>query len=138
MVDLDHVHVYAWDARPYPAFPANTDVWGDGDNWRLGHWLNGRFASAPLAETVSRACSPTTASPRTTPPRSTASLAGFVIDRVMSARDALQPLELAYFFDSLESGGRIVFRHRGAEPPCRRARRRSISSSAPGRARSSR
>ncbi len=55
MVDLDHVHVYTWDARPYPAFPYNLDVWGDGDNWRLGHWLNGRFAGAPLAETVAPA-----------------------------------------------------------------------------------
>ena len=44
MVDLDHVHVYAWDARAYPAFPTNVDEWGDGENWRLGHWLNGRMA----------------------------------------------------------------------------------------------
>ena len=33
-----------------------------------------------------------------------------------SAREALQPLELAFFFDSLESDGRIVFRPRGAAP----------------------
>ena len=52
MVDLDRIHVYAWDARPYPAFPADTDVWGDGANWRLGHWLTGRLASAPLDATV--------------------------------------------------------------------------------------
>ena len=115
MLDLDHVHVYTWDARPYPAFPYNLDVWGDGDNWRLGHWLNGRFASAPLAETVARlladygfAAHETAALAGTVP--------GYVIDRVMAARDALQPLELAYFFDSVESGGAIAFRHRGAEP----------------------
>ena len=53
MVDLARIHVYCWDARPFPEFPYNTDVWGDGENWRLGHWLNGRFASGPLAETVS-------------------------------------------------------------------------------------
>ena len=52
MVDLARMHVYSWDARPYPAFPADTDVWGDGANWRLGHWLTGRLASAPLAATV--------------------------------------------------------------------------------------
>ena len=52
MVDLDHMHVYAWDARPYPAFPADTDTWGDGPNWRLGHWITGRLASAPLDATV--------------------------------------------------------------------------------------
>ena len=26
MVDLDHLFVYTWDARPYPAFPADTDT----------------------------------------------------------------------------------------------------------------
>ncbi|MEI9900820.1 MAG: glycoside hydrolase TIM-barrel-like domain-containing protein [Hyphomicrobium sp.] len=122
MVDLDHVQVYTWDARPYPAFPFNTDVWGDGDNWRLGHWLTGRFANAPLAETVAQllddygfAAHETGALSGTVP--------GYVIDRVMAPRDALEPLELAYFFDSLESGGSIRFRHRGAEPAGRRADR---------------
>ena len=52
MLDLDRMHVYAWDARPYPAFPADTEAWGDGANWRLGHWLTGRIAGAPLAATV--------------------------------------------------------------------------------------
>ncbi|CAN1725116.1 Phage tail protein [Hyphomicrobium sp. 1Nfss2.1] len=116
MIDLDHVHVYTWDARPYPAFPFDTDAWGDGGNWQRGHWLTGRFSSAPLAETVAKLLGDfgfdahSTASLNGTVP-------GFVIDRVMAARDALEPLELAYFFDSLESGGEIVFRHRGSEPP---------------------
>ncbi len=37
MVDLDHVYIYAWDARPHPAFPNNSLAWGDGASWRLGH-----------------------------------------------------------------------------------------------------
>ncbi len=116
MVDLDHVHVYAWDARPYPAFPYNLDVWGDGGNWQLGHWLNGRFASGPLAETIARLLDD-----YEFPEHQTGSLGGtvpgYVVDRVMAAREALQPLELAYFFDSVESGGEILFRQRGGEPP---------------------
>ena len=72
MVDLDHIHVYAWDARPYPAFPADTDAWGDGANWRLGHWLTGRIASAPLGRHRRAPSSPTTALPPTTRARSTA------------------------------------------------------------------
>ena len=48
MVDTGRIHVYAWDARPFPAFPDDTATWGDGANWRLGHWLNGRLAAAPL------------------------------------------------------------------------------------------
>jgi hypothetical protein len=116
MVPPDRIHVYAWDTRPYPAFPNDTDTWSDGDNWRLGHWLNGRVASQPLAEVVRRImldCGQTAFD--------TSGLSGmvpgYVVDRIMSPRDALQALELAYFFDSLESDGRIVFRHRGAEPP---------------------
>lgn len=47
MVDPGAIHVWTWDARPYPAFPQRTDLWTDGTNWRLGHWLNGRLANAP-------------------------------------------------------------------------------------------
>ena len=52
MVDPARIHLYCWDARPFPAFPNNTALWGDGTNWRLGHWLNGRLAAAPLAEAI--------------------------------------------------------------------------------------
>ncbi|HRD78599.1 MAG TPA: glycoside hydrolase TIM-barrel-like domain-containing protein, partial [Hyphomicrobiaceae bacterium] len=48
MIPLDHVHAYAWDARPYPAFPDNAETWGDAANWRLGHWLNGRMSAVSL------------------------------------------------------------------------------------------
>jgi hypothetical protein len=116
MIDTSRIHIYCWDARPFPAFPYRTEVWGDGDNWRLGHWLNGRFASAPLAETVESLLDDYGFSDHQAGSLN-GTVPGYVIDRVMSARDALQPLELAYFFDSIESGGQIIFRHRGAEPP---------------------
>jgi hypothetical protein len=115
MVDLDHAYVYAWDARPHPAFPNNTLAWGDGTSWRLGHWLNGRVASQPLDAVVTdivraqgfEAVDAT---------RLSGVVAGYVIDQIMSVRDALQPLELAYFFDTIETEGRIAFRHRGLDP----------------------
>jgi hypothetical protein len=115
MVDIARVHVYCWDARPYPAFPYNTDVWGDGDNWRLGHWLTGRYANAPLAETVAQLLADYGFGDHETGALN-GTVPGYVIDRVMAARDALEPLALAYFFDPLESGGTILFRHRGVEP----------------------
>ncbi|MEQ1712107.1 MAG: glycoside hydrolase TIM-barrel-like domain-containing protein, partial [Hyphomicrobium sp.] len=114
MVDLARIHVYAWDARPFPAFPYNLEVWGDGENWRFGHWLNGRSANSALAALTGQILTDfgfdahdATALDGTVP--------GYVIDRPMSARDALGPLELGYFFDALETGDGIVFRHRGAE-----------------------
>lgn len=116
MVDLDHVHVYCWDARPFPAFPQETDIWGDGGNWAYGHWLNGRLASAPLAELAAVILQEYGFNDFDAAALN-GIVPGYVIDRIMSARDALQPLELAYFFDSLESGGKIKLRHRGLEPP---------------------
>ncbi|WP_045836054.1 glycoside hydrolase/phage tail family protein [Hyphomicrobium sp. 99] len=116
MVDLDRMHVYCWDARPYPAFPDAATYWGDGENWEHGHWVNGRLGGAGLDDIVStilldQGFTDFDAS------NLTGTVPGYVIDRTMSARDAIQPLELAYFFDSIESDGRIVFRHRGRAAP---------------------
>ncbi|WP_409560110.1 glycoside hydrolase/phage tail family protein [Hyphomicrobium sp. MC8b] len=116
MVDLDHIHVYCWDARPFPAFPDATTYWGDGANWEHGHWVNGRLGGAALNEVVSAIL---TEQGFTEFDASglTGTVPGYVIDRTMAARDAIQPLELAYFFDSVESSGGIVFRHRGRAEP---------------------
>jgi hypothetical protein len=112
MIDLARMYAYAWDARPYPAFPADADAWGDAANWRLGHWLTGRMASAPLAATVRAILADHGFDSHDTSALH-GLLGGLLIDRVMSARDAIQPLELAFFFDTRESGGRIAFAHRG-------------------------
>lgn len=42
------IAVWTWDARPYPAWPALTDVWGDTALWPYGHWLNGKVGLAGL------------------------------------------------------------------------------------------
>ena len=116
MVNLDHIHVYCWDARPYPSFPYEITYWADGANWALGHWLNGRLGSVPLDETVTRMMADYGFADYDAGGLN-GTVPGYVIDRVMSVRDALQPLELAYFFDSVESGGKIAFRHRGGAGP---------------------
>jgi hypothetical protein len=111
MLDVARMHVYCWDARPYPAYPNETHTWSDGANWALGHWICGRIASVALQDLLARVLTEFGFTDFDTH-AVTGVLPGFVIDRILSARDALQPLELAYFFDSLESEGRIVFRRR--------------------------
>ena len=111
MLDMARLHVYCWDARPYPAFPNNADTWGDSANWALGHWITGRIASASLSNLLKQIFADYGFHNADSKALSGV-VPGFVIDRIMSVRDALQPLELAYFFDSLESEGRIVFRQR--------------------------
>ncbi|MEZ5851824.1 MAG: glycoside hydrolase/phage tail family protein [Hyphomicrobiaceae bacterium] len=115
MLDLGHVHLYAWDARPYPAFPANATAWGDGENWRLGHWLTGRIASQPLASVVD-ALLTDFAFDAFDVRALDGVVPGLQVERVMSAREAMAPLELAYFIDAVESGDLIHFRHRGTRP----------------------
>lgn len=113
MVDTSKILIYTWDARPYPAFPALTTIWSDGDNWQYGHWLTGRISDAPIAELVATMLTDFGMSNFNT--AELVGLArGYYIDRVMSARDAIQPLELSFFFDAYESQGTIRFRHRGA------------------------
>lgn len=116
MVDPGRIHVYAWDARPYPAFPADTETWGDGGNWHRGHWINGRVASAPVADLVGRILGDAGFA-RFDASSLKGILPGYTIDRLMAPREALQPLELAFFFDAVESGDRIVFRPRGDAGP---------------------
>ncbi|MAI90414.1 glycoside hydrolase/phage tail family protein [Ponticaulis sp.] len=49
MVEADCISVWAFDARPFPAFPQRSDIWSDGASWQLGHWLNGRLVQSDLA-----------------------------------------------------------------------------------------
>ncbi len=112
MVDVARMYVYAWDARPFPEFPNNLTAWGDGVNWRLGHWLNGRISGAPLADVVAAILDDHGFADYDVSDLE-GIVTGYVIDRIMSARDAIQALELAYFFDSVESEGKLAFRHRG-------------------------
>jgi hypothetical protein len=48
MIDCSRMHVYCWDARPWPAFPEGQ-YWDDGDKWEYGHWLTGRVEETELS-----------------------------------------------------------------------------------------
>ncbi|UOM33838.1 glycoside hydrolase/phage tail family protein [Acuticoccus sp. I52.16.1] len=48
MVDASTIHIWTWDARPWPMFPHLLDLWSDGTNWERGHWLNGRLGGVPV------------------------------------------------------------------------------------------
>ncbi|ODT68571.1 MAG: hypothetical protein ABS75_20100 [Pelagibacterium sp. SCN 63-23] len=52
MVDTARLYCWTWDARPYPSFPALTQVWSDGANHRNGHWLTGRLGALANDELI--------------------------------------------------------------------------------------
>jgi hypothetical protein len=114
MLDASAVHLWTWDARPYPVFPAALDVWSDGPNWDTGHWLTGRLGGAPLDALVG-AILDDAALDNYDAGALGEGPDGYVIDRPMSPRAALEPLALAYAFEASEDGATVRFRSRGGD-----------------------
>ena len=111
MVDTSRMFVWAWDARPYPAFPSQLKVWSDGENYLRGHWLNGRAASCDLASVVREICAGAGIG-EVDVSELYGLVRGYVVDGAGTARVALQPLMLALGFDAYEREGRLIFRNR--------------------------
>ncbi len=113
MIEMGRANVWAWDTRPFPWFPANTDLWRDGENHAHGHWLNGRASAQALGAVVEEICA-ASGVPGADVARLYGVVRGYVIDAVGDARAALQPLMLGHAFDAVERDGGLEFRSRGA------------------------
>ncbi len=112
MADVDRIHVWAWDARPFPAFPKQNSIWADASSWSTGHWLNGRLEaigadrligelSTGLAQDISLESRPAI----------DGMADGYVIDAPVSPRAAIEPLANFFGFDAVASSGRLRFNH---------------------------
>lgn len=117
MVDPSRIHVWAWDARPWPAFPQLEQEWSDGPLWHTGHWLNGRIDGADVDHLATSLCNRALATVDVEIDADTRTfIDGYVIDRPMSARAALEPLAALFSFDGAISDGRIgLFSRVGAK-----------------------
>lgn len=112
MLDTSRMSIWAWDARPYPAFPDFSLVWADSANWETGHWLTGRLEGMSLQALIKAVlvdygidvpviC------------EADGFLDGFSIDRPMSARGALEVVTRLYGADVIARAGTLVWRGRG-------------------------
>src|SRR6056297_2358440 len=118
MVEPSRVFIWAWDARPYPFFPGNRDLWSDGENYGRGHWLNGRVGARALSAVIADICARSGVSEIYTS-RVYGALKGYGAANGETGRAALQPLMLAYGFDAVEREGRLVFETRDGKPVSR-------------------
>jgi hypothetical protein len=108
MVDASRIFLWAWDARPFPHFPGLPGIWADSSNYELGHWLNGRLGSVPLGRLAAAILAHFGFADADTEELD-GMVDGYVIDDIMSARDAIEPLASAFAFDVVESAGRLRF-----------------------------
>ncbi len=118
MVDPSRMHVWAWDARPFPAFPGRLDLWSDGPAWERGHWLNGRAGNAPLADVVAEICRDAGISSFDVSGLS-GLVRGYGLSGNETGRAALQVLMLSHGFDAVERDGKLKFVMRDARPVMR-------------------
>ena len=108
MVDPDRIYVWAWDARPFPAFPARPDIWKDAGNWSRGHWINGRSNGVRVADLIAAILAE---HGHEAPEVAAVSgmAVGYVVDAPTTARAALEPVVDLYGIGVREDGGRLVF-----------------------------
>jgi hypothetical protein len=114
MVHVPECAAWTWDARPYPFFPELTDVWTDGPNWRLGHWLTGRLGAVSLAALVRHLCL------RAGMPEALidvtglwGAVEGYAITALEAPRSSISTLARHFGFDAIETEGMIRFVMRG-------------------------
>jgi hypothetical protein len=115
MVDPAAIHLWTFDARPFPAFPGRTDVWSDGDNWRRGHWLTGRLGRAPVDALIQRLLADHGFEDVDTTGVD-ALVGGYVIGGPGSARSELEDLLRLCGVVAAAEAGTLVFRSLSALP----------------------
>ena len=109
MVDVERLYAWAWDSRPFPAFPLRGDRWADHGNWHYGHWLNGRLG-APAVGDLINAILADHGLPQARVEGCEGTVQGYVIDDPSSARAALEPMIELFGLAVLEQPDGLAFR----------------------------
>ncbi|WP_370334860.1 glycoside hydrolase TIM-barrel-like domain-containing protein [Parvularcula marina] len=111
MLSSDRLYLYAWDARPFPDFPARGDIWADWRNWVTGHWLNGRAGRVPLSALIQHIAADAGLT-QVDASACEALVTGYMLGQPMTGRAALEPLFELYQLDAVERAGVLIVRPR--------------------------
>ncbi len=114
MIDTSKFFIWAWDARPFPAFPMARDIWVDGASWAKGHWLNGRLSSVLLGQLISQISDKLSGSIA-----NIGQLEGYLANGLQTPRELLEPLMQAFSLDAVMQGEQLVLtgrHHRSVTP----------------------
>lgn len=115
MIDAEKTFVWAWDARPYPAFPANKANWADNVNYEKGHWLMGRMGRVSLAAIVKDINK--RAAVNCDVGAINGQIDGYIIEQSQSARTAIEPLMAAFGIETKIQNHVIVYKSTPAPVP---------------------
>jgi hypothetical protein len=107
MVDTSRIHLWCWDARPYPWFPARTEVWADGAHAPLGHWLMGRAGASGLGRIIADLTGEAGLDYEVSGVGGM--IEGYVLEGPISIRDGLEPLLGAFGIAGTPRGGAMIW-----------------------------
>lgn len=111
---IERLFVWTWEARPFPFWPDLEEVWTDGPLWETGHWVPGKLGTSVLGAIVNDLAQRTGLSEAQIDVSDLDQLVdGFVLNRQINARNAIDALRSSYFFDAVESGAKVMFVNRG-------------------------
>lgn len=118
MVDPADICLWAWDVRPFPAFPLFKDVWKDGRNWARGHWLNGRAGGLSIGDLINAVLTDFGLPPADVH-RADGTVAGYLVSDPGTAREALEPIAELFGLCVRDENGSLIFASEanGAEAP---------------------
>lgn len=108
MIEPGRIYLWAWDARPFPAFPLIGETWRDGGNWAKGHWLNGRLSGATAGDVVQAILSDH-GLPAADVDKADGTLHGYVVAEPQSARAALEPIAGLFGLSATQDGEVLRF-----------------------------
>ena len=107
---VENKFVWCWDARPYPYFPSLKNVWSDSGNWKYGHWLNGKLKLTEAKNVINQILKDANVSINfLNSINIEESIDGFVLNNCVNIQDVFDLLKDVYFFDYVESDGKINF-----------------------------
>jgi len=113
MLETKNMFIWTWDARPFPDYPARSNVWSDGDLWFKGHWWTGRIEGVPLARLVAYLCGLAGLTPDQYDVTGLygpgALVRGYNVEKPERIRASIETLMEGYLFDAFESEGKIKF-----------------------------
>lgn len=113
MVDPARLYIWAWDARPFPAFPAQSALWQDAVNWHKGHWLNGRLSGIATRDLI-LAILADHGLTNVDAMQVGGALSGYMLEAPTTARAALEPLVELHGIGVRDEAGTLVFQDANA------------------------
>lgn len=109
---VDLKFLWTYDARPYPFFPVMKSVWTDAEDWKYGHWVNGKvYANNSLRALIHILCQKNGLldSELDTTELEDARIYGIVIDKRRTTFDIIKHLSTIFSFEICLKDGKICF-----------------------------